>query len=108
MQLNKQFGHALVYDLLNWGFNFSCITFMWKLDHFYAVLVSGLFVLRAVSDAIYRYAMNRELQRQKDLLMAQYNNQAKQLEQSPRMPVEEGSGFEEKESNVTPIKKDLH
>lgn len=60
MKMFKHYFNAVMYDIFNWVLNISVMMFLWKIDHFYAILIGGLFILRFMSSIIFNYTILRD------------------------------------------------
>lgn len=52
--------NGLMYDICNWGLNFTLLAFVWSISHFFCIAIAGLFVLRFVAELIYRRSVMKE------------------------------------------------
>lgn len=57
---NKNFFNAIVYDIINWSFNFVSIAFLWSIDHKWCVALVGLYAMRIVANFIYERGRLKE------------------------------------------------
>lgn len=95
--------NIVLHEIFNWSLNIATVMFLWSLNHFYCILLTGLVVLRHVAKVIHNRHVNQieqELHKemQEELIRFQNSTEFKQMlqqankelaEEDPQMSIDD-------------------
>jgi hypothetical protein len=88
--------NIVLHEVFNWSLNIATVMFLWSLNHFYCILLTGLVVLRHAAKVIHNRHMNKledEVNKEieKELLRFQNAVNKAELKQMMQQAVEENT-----------------
>lgn len=80
--MSKKLFHAIVYDISNWAFIVSTIMFLWTINHWYTVLLTGLYCMKWIANVLHYNSTVQENEAYKKQMLDQFAAFQKKLQQT--------------------------
>ena len=80
--MGKHYFNLGVMMLLNTLFNLTVVAFVWKVDHTFAIAITGLAIMRFVAEGIFKRGVRKEAARLENEMIEQFEKEVARMKAS--------------------------